>query len=429
MRSLLKIALAVAVVLALATLANAQTPQARPVCVAHIPLPADLSGTLDGSDYRIRVPKNWNGTLLVYAHAGSTTELEIAPQAFPPASPTLEQQLLSRRYALAGIFYPNDGNSEKAALELTLAITRFFHDAVGKPCRTIVWGVSTGGTVALQMAESHPATYDGAIAIAPVGAGRARDADFMLQYDLAYAAAFGWPTDWWGPVEDIRDDLWGQEATLVMPVFQWADNTNYGQWEFVRLVMQLPSRTWWDYDEFIGIWGYAIEGWKSIVYRSLLEQVCGAPVAQNIGVVYTLTDDEKAYLSGLGVNPESLLAWMNAHAKIAPTRQARECAARDGTPTGKLRRPALTMHGMYDPVVVVSEEAAYRDLVKAAHRGDLLVQTYADIVGHISFSAEQYLAELKAMEYWLNTGIRPGKRFFPDKFGFDNSFVPPPWPY
>jgi pimeloyl-ACP methyl ester carboxylesterase len=358
-----------------------------------------------------------------------TTEVEIVPQTFPPASPTLEEQLLSRRYALAGIYYQNDGNSEKYALDLTLAITKFFRKAVGTPGRTIVWGASTGGTVALQMAELHPALYDGAIAVAPVGAGRARDADFMLQYDLAYAAAFGWPTDWWGPVEDVRDDLWGQEATLIMPVFQWAEDANYGQWEFVRLLMRLPSRTWWDYDESVGVPGYAVEGWKGTVYRSLLEQLCGGPVAQNLGMVYTLTNDEKAYLTNLGVNADDLLAWMNARRNMVPTPQARACVARDGTPTGYLRRPALTMHGMYDPVLTVSQEAVYRDLVRAAHRSHLLLQTYVDVIGHISFSAEQYLAELNAMEFWLNTGIRPQKRFFPESLGFDNKSVPPPWPY
>ena len=36
--------------------------------MAHIPLPAELSGTLNGSAYQIRVPANWNGTLLVFAH-------------------------------------------------------------------------------------------------------------------------------------------------------------------------------------------------------------------------------------------------------------------------------------------------------------------------------------------------------------------------
>ncbi len=30
--------------------------------ISHVPLPADLSGALNGTDYIIRVPANWNGS-------------------------------------------------------------------------------------------------------------------------------------------------------------------------------------------------------------------------------------------------------------------------------------------------------------------------------------------------------------------------------
>jgi hypothetical protein len=49
--------------------------------------------------------------------------------------------------------------------------------------------------------------------------------------------------------------------------------------------------------------------------------------------------------------------------------------------------------------------------------------------GHASFSAEQYLKALAAMEHWLDTDVRPDASFFPESAGFDNSYVPPPWPY
>ena len=52
---------------------------------AHIALPADLAGTLNGVNYRIRVPAGWNGTLLVHAHGtrlsggGGPAEPEVVP--------------------------------------------------------------------------------------------------------------------------------------------------------------------------------------------------------------------------------------------------------------------------------------------------------------------------------------------------------------
>ena len=35
---------------------------------AHVDLPFEQEGTHNATEYRIRVPANWNGTLLVYVH-------------------------------------------------------------------------------------------------------------------------------------------------------------------------------------------------------------------------------------------------------------------------------------------------------------------------------------------------------------------------
>ena len=64
---------------------------------AIVPLPADLQGELDGVPYRISVPANWNGTLLVYAHGYGDNAVPpmLAPQA------TDVPALLAQGYALA----------------------------------------------------------------------------------------------------------------------------------------------------------------------------------------------------------------------------------------------------------------------------------------------------------------------------------------
>ena len=399
------------------------TTPLHPQCkgIAHIPLPADLSGTLSGTEYKIRVPATWNGTLLVWAHPSATTAFQVAPDAFPATSPTLEEQLLSQGYALAGSWYKD---SLKEGPKRTLALTNFFNGAVGKPLRTIVWGMSLGGDNTLALIENHPEIYDGAIPVAAEAGGWLNHADFLLRFDLAYAAAFGWPTDWWGPVEDLRDDLYGNEATLIMPVYQWYNGSNYGQWEFIRLVMKESPKTWWESD----FPGWAFVGWAGTAVRSHLEQEYGGPVAQNIGAYYTLTDEEKSYLSTLGVNAGELLAWMNAHANITARRSARNHLAHYGTPNGNLRRPVVMMLGIFDPLVVVSNSAVYRALADARRNDDKLVQVYVN-TWHGPYSAEQYQATLAALEQWLNTGIRPDASFFPETLGFDNNFVPPPWPY
>jgi len=47
----------------------------------------------------------------------------------------------------------------------------------------------------------------------------------------------------------------------------------------------------------------------------------------------------------------------------------------------------------------------------------------------LAFTANQLLAGLAAMESWLDTGTPPSASSFPEALGFNNAFVPPPWPY
>lgn len=401
--------------------------------VAHVPLPADLSGTLNGVDYIIRVPANWNGTLLMYAHG---TQLgppaaQAAPVAWPLVTPSLEQQLLVLGYALAGSGYRSD--SDREAVLQTLALTNFFKGMIGNPRRTIIWGTSLGGMVSLKLIEDHPDIYDGAIANAPIAAGNPENADMDLSFSLAYAATFPWHDELWGPVENLRDDL--DFFADVLPIFDQeslpGSPATFGRWEFIRLIMKLPSQAFWGRDPESGFPFAPFLMAKATQGRSALEAEYGGPFAENVDLQYTLTPAEKEYLASLGVDADQLLAYMNAHTNITADRAARIHAEHWSGFSGRLFRPVLTMHAIFDGLLFVSQESYYAALVQAAGSGDRLVQAYVnDIgVGHASFSADQYLSVLVAMESWLDTGVRPDATLLPASQRFDLTFVPPLWPF
>lgn len=203
-------------------------------------LTTDLTGTLGGTVYKIRVPENWNGTLLVFAHPHQLT----GPQPWPaPQVPGFEQQLLDMGYALAGSAFLN---SNKDGVVRTHQLTEFFRETVANPRRIIIWGNSFGAGVALALIEKYPGVYDGAIANCSPSAGNVENMDSALAFSLAYDAAIGWREDLWGPVENVRDDLTVDD---VLPVVPWPpDGARPPEWEFIRLVMHLPEAAFWTKD-------------------------------------------------------------------------------------------------------------------------------------------------------------------------------------
>lgn len=394
---------------------------------AHVELPVDLEGTLNKADYKIRVLENWNGTLLVYAH-GYYGEFPGEPDA-APGGEAGEITLLTMGYAVAGTSFRGTGWAVKEGIQNTLALTNFFRGQVGNPDRIILWGFSMGSVIAFKSIEKYPGIYDGAIAGCAVGAGAPMNWDGALAFSLAYDVAFGWPSSW-GSVGDVRDDL--DFVTDVYPVLfpQAIDPLNFGLFEFIKLVCNLPEEQFYDGSNWLFTdMIYATE------YRAELERRANGPVTQNLDHVYSLTPDDIFYLNilltPLGVNASDLLAEMNIRTDIEARLPSRKYLGRYADFNGNLKRPVITIHNNEDGLVHVANEYVYQETVSDAGKGELLVQVYTDCVGHCEFTPEQILAVLAAMEYWIDTGMPPLPKdtFFPWFLGFDNIFVPPLWPF
>jgi len=406
--------------------------QALPGSPPRVSLPFDLVDILDDAKYKIRVPANWNGTLLVYLQGNKTPaapppEPLLVPPVLPGGDALTEDTLLSRGYALAASEISINDWQVKAAVQDTLALTAYFRGRIGDPKRVIVWGTSLGGLASLRLIEDYPRSFDGAIATCAPAAGRSKREDRSLDFNLAYAAAFEW-RDEWGTVENLRPGL--LFSTEVNPKVNWPkpDGSNRGGWEFIRLVTGWDSDAFWKADPIYGNTGFVLNMAFATWDRAKAQDWAGGPVAQNINHRYSLTSDEKKYLAGLGVQADDLLAKMNARANIAASPRARDYVERFGNVHGTLTKPVLLLHTTQDSIADARHESAYRKTVEESRCLDNLVQTYVRALGHNALTARQVLIALAAMESWLDTGARPGPSAFPEALGFDNAFVPPPWP-
>jgi pimeloyl-ACP methyl ester carboxylesterase len=409
--------------------------------VAGNNLAVDEIGVLDGVTYRIKVPENWNGKLLMYAHGyGRSDPPTLVPFEIEIISgPILEEGLLARGYALAASSYRNAGWAVKEGIQDTKDLTEFFKQHIEKPDRTILWGSSMGSAVTLKSIEKYHGIYDGAIVLSHIGAGTSLTFDMTLAIALAYDVALGWPDDW-GSVGDVRDDL--DFDTEVIPLLmEQAYNfdsdpssnpiyplnpVNFGKFEFIRLVNHLPLEGFYEGEVPLNLWLFG-DMFFATGARAELEARAGGPVAQNLNHNYTLSEDDKGYLAYLGVNAKKLLSKMNKQTEIEAKPSARNYLKKYADFSGNLERPVLTIQPKGDGMTIPANSSVYQGTVEASGASNLLVQTYTEGKMHVVFTPEQVYAAFEAMESWLDTGIRPSSDFFPTVLGFDNEYTPPDW--
>ncbi|MBP2676565.1 MAG: hypothetical protein H6Q84_3405 [Deltaproteobacteria bacterium] len=391
----------------------------------------DFTGVLNGAPYKIRVPEKWNGVLLLHAHM-----YYLYPESYslPEAAHggvQAEDFLLSHGYALAGSTFRGTGWQVKEGTEDLKALAKLFDGLVGKPKKRIVMGFSMGSLIALKSAE-EVLLYDGAIPMCSLaGSGPVDERDGGFAY--AYDAVFGWPGDW-GTWYDARDGLSVLYDIGVYNHFlgQLMDPSNIGKFEFIRLLFDLPLYGFYPLQPPEQYPAGQISTMFHLIFavtdaRVEIEKRAGGFVYGNAGLNYELTPEEKGYLAGLGVNADQLLYQMNSNATISPAKPQERYMEKYFEPTGDLLMPVLSVHSKIDHLYPAHFETRLLDKVQSVDSEDLFLQVYTEEFGHCTFTPEQQLGAVVAMEHWLDKGRKP-KSSYLKSLGFDPDYVPSAWP-
>jgi hypothetical protein len=406
---------------------------ASPATNARPFAPLDLAGELHGAPFRIRVPENWNGTLLVFAHGYrdkadhpgevDNRNADIAPNA------ALEAPLLAQGFALAGTAFKDNGWAIGDSIQDTKNLAVYFRSSIAKPDRTILWAASVGTVGAFKSMEQFNGIFDGALCLCAVGAGATGVWDNGLPAYLAYDVVFGVPPAW-GTVGEVRNDINFETEVVAKLGPELANPANFPAFEFIRLVAGTPGRGITPPPPPAFYPGWVLTDFFFLTEaRAELQRRAGGPYVQNLDHNYSLTTAEKTYLGGLGLPAfvvDGWLAQMNARRNIAADPKARNYVRNNTDYNGKIRNPVLTLHTAIDPLVVVSNEASYAGLIASANKEDLLFQTYTNANGHCNFTGPQILTAVGAIDLWVRTGVRPTSAQFPAALGFNSAFVTPP---
>ena len=349
--------------------------QAKKAVAEHVEV-----GTLDHASFRIDIPTQWNGTLIVYYHGYSET-----PVTFDASRPNEIGSGFARKgFAVVQSGYSVNGFAVEQAMSETEDLRRYFIAHYGQPRETYVTGHSMGGELTMATIESYPGRYNGALALC----GLLEPSTWAIEHGGAMLAAFNfyYPGLMPGP-EHIPASVDLGPALVKKMLPHLHDNpTGYAE-------MKALGHFKTD-EDMAGVLAFL-----AFIERDF-EQKLGAPVLNNANFIYFGGPDDNALNAGVHRYTAS-----NAVLDYLKTWY---------TPTGVLDRPMLAVHTTYDPIIPPDTVSQYADQVQRMGSSRFFVQQFVEADGHCNINGNQTMDALDELLTWVHTGHRPAPGLVPE---------------
>ncbi len=334
------------------------------------------TGTMDGAEYRMDVPAGWNHSLIVYYHGYAETPTHFSKTAGPGAG----APFLKRGYAVVQSGYSTTGWAIVQAYAETEKLRKMFVMARGPVRETYVTGYSMGGELTMMTMERNPEPYVGALdlcgAIVPANEWAQRRFALRAAFDFYFPGAL--PGIAPAPVDYVETPAVGKavlDALRAKPedAEKMRRLTGLYQDEDVAHLMQY------------------------VTYQaSDFARKAGGSVVDTMNWIYTGTGSaEEDYRLNDGVK------------RYAAEAGARRWIVENYSGTGRLKKPMLAVHTVYDPLIPAGSLAMYAERVAEAGDSDRFVQQFVDHAGHCAISEEEVGRAFDELVGWVHGGVRP----------------------
>jgi pimeloyl-ACP methyl ester carboxylesterase len=332
---------------------------------------ADMqTGELGGAQYRIQVPDEWNGNLVMYAHA-----YRPRGASWSPLADVFGDVFLDRGFALAESGYSLQGWAVAEAVRETEELRRHFAKVNGEPDSTFIAGHSLGGVVTIATIETYADHYDGALPIcAPLVPALQFFKSPVFDMLVTFEVLFG---------DELPD---GRVPVIDSPTLPKAE---------VKAAMDAKPEI---AAEFAARWEIRSEDIAGIVsmnhmlYKELAERA-GGNFIDNKDTVY------QKYQAVPNIN--------GSVRRYAADTKAVEYVKEHYTPTGRIEDPVLAVHTTYDPGVPPRLPSQYDLTVSLMGNEKLFVQKYVNAEGHCAIGPVLMGRAFDQLRAWTATGKRP----------------------
>lgn len=416
------------------------------------------SGTTANGSWVLDVPAAFNGTLLVWSHGYTFTPVK----GTDAPSTAVRDALLADGYALVGSSYAGGGVgwAVKAGVRAGVEAVGIAQRRIGagRVGTVFAWGNSLGGLITQTLAEKRPDLVDGVAPLCGVLGGTNRTLDLALDVAVGvkrffypklrlrgYASLAGAQANYDAASSAIL-------AKLADPSTQAASSGRI--LALAALVGGSAKTKTYSGDGTASSVAAATESvLTGLNYGTLgrydIEARVGGNPSTNAGTDYLtrVTPDATARFTAFGFGPGLLRSYAQSlqtyGKRVTADKGARRAAGRLGNPTGDLADRTVTMHTVYDPLVIVQNERVFKQRVAAHDASARLLQLYVQPpsyvtgapygAGHCNFATEQFVAVVRALDGWVTSGDRPtaatlGQLFSAQPGSLDLNYKPALWP-
>ncbi len=360
------------------------------------------AGVLDGAGYRIEVPANWNGKLVMYAHgyAGTGANLGVS-------NPSIRRHLIQQGYAWAASSYTKNYYDVRAGVEDTNKLALNFNTitaAAGRtlaaPTRTYITGHSMGGHITGAAIEAEAAgtavnkvTYHGAVPMC----GVMGDAELFNQFAAmqvtaqALAGLPKYPTANWA-------DISAQVTSTLFTTFPSVP-TAAGQ-KFVSVLQNITGGPRPLFAQGLAFGGSFPSAWGALGGDGTINGILTKNVLDTNAYTYTI-DGDTAGSTALNASVLKLTAAADAN------RLRRDGLRWIPQINGEIKIPVVSIHTLGDLFVPFSMQQVYQKRVAAKGNSQWLVQRAIRGASHCDFSTAEQVEAFEAMVVWERDGIKP----------------------
>ena len=360
-------------------------------------------GVLGVSGYRVEVPANWNGKLVMYAHgfAGNGNVLSVN-------NPSIRRYLIQNGYAWAASSYSKNYYDVRAGVEDTNALALEFTKIAAKngrvlaaPAKTYITGVSMGGHITAAAIEDEAALtainkvkYAGAVPMCAV-AGDTELFDTFAAIQVAAQAVAGlpsYPTNKWSEIEPLV-------RSTLFTAFPSTPTVVKGA-QFVSILKNLTGGQRPMFAQGLAFGGSFPSAYGTFGSDGTVTGILNKNILDTNRYVYTI-DGDVAASAAIDSVAQKLTA--------APDANRLRTDGLRWIPkiNGEFKIPVVTIHTLGDLFVPFNMQQVYQKRVAAKGNSTWLVQRAIRGASHCDFTVAESETAFDDMIKWERDGIKP----------------------